>query len=67
MKYLPFLTRVVLVLIASVFIAKWLGVTFSTVCQHILWIIFTLVIYYLAVVAHLALDRFIIELQDKRN
>ncbi len=65
MKYLPFIIRVAIVLTVSVFIAKWLGVSFSSVFAHVLWLVLSAVVYFVTAGMHLALERYMIERRDR--
>jgi hypothetical protein len=67
MKYIPFFVRVAIVLTLSAFIAKWLGVSFSSIFMHVLWLALSAVVYVAAAGAHLALERFMTRRHKKQE
>jgi hypothetical protein len=66
MRYIPFLVRVAIVLTASVFIAKCLGVLFSSVFTHVLWLVLSAVVYIVTAGMHLALESYMRKRRDKQ-
>ena len=67
MKYIPFLVRVAIVLTASVFIAKWLGVSFGSIFTHVIWLVLSVGVYIVTVTAHLALERYMTERKNRSD